>query len=109
MHDLIFQNQDRWSTEATNDPNEVLTALARSAGLNMGQYEACADTRKYAGQIQANVEEALRRQVQSTPTFFFGNTRVATALPYDAFKRYVDQALAETAGGAAGGTKAGAR
>ena len=52
-------------------------------------------TGKYNGQIQSNMDEGIRRQVPSTPTFFIGNRKVTTALPYDAFKRHVDEVLAQ--------------
>jgi protein-disulfide isomerase len=52
-------------------------------------------SRKFAGQIQANVDEAIRRGVGGTPTFFIGTIRVNQPIPYDAFKKHVDQALAE--------------
>ena len=94
MHDLIFQNQDRWSSQATRRPNAVLTPLAQQAGLNMQQYEGCIESGKFHPQIKANYEEALRRGIPSTPTFIIGTQQVNGAIGYDAFKRYVDQALA---------------
>ena len=94
MHDLIFQNQDRWSSQATRRPNAVLTPLARQLGLNMSQYEGCVDSGKFHPQIKANYDEALRRGIPSTPTFIIGTQQVNGAIGYDAFKRYVDQALA---------------
>jgi protein-disulfide isomerase len=96
MHDVIFQNQDRWNGEATNRPEGVLTELARQIGLNAPQFDSCMKTGKFAGQIQANFDEAVRRGVGSTPTFFIGNRKVTTALPYDQFKKHVDEVLAET-------------
>lgn len=95
MHDAIFQNQDRWSTQATRRPEGVLEGIAKQVGLDMAQYDACMSAKKYTGQIQANFDEAVRRGVGSTPTFFFGNLKVSSAIPYDQFKAYVDQALAQ--------------
>jgi protein-disulfide isomerase len=95
MHDAIFSAQDRWSSYATTRPNRVLSELARGVGVNMDQYEGCVASRKYAGQIQANVDQGAQRGVGSTPTFFIGNRKIANALPYDEFKRHVDQVLAE--------------
>jgi protein-disulfide isomerase len=95
MHDALFAVQDRWSGYATRRPNRVFAELARGIGVNMDQYEACVSSNKYAGQIQANVDEAIKRQVSGTPTFFIGRTRVSEPLSYDEFKRYVDQALAQ--------------
>ena len=96
MHDVIFQNQDRWNGEATTRPEGVLSQLARQVGVNPTQYDACVSSRKYAGQIQSNFDEAVRRQIQSTPTFIIGNRRLVGAAPYDKFKAAVDEVLAET-------------
>lgn len=94
MHDLIFQNQDRWSTPATRRPNAVLIPLARQLGLDMPQFEGCVESRKFHPQIKANYDEALRRGIPSTPTFIIGTQQVNGAVGYDQFKRFVDQALA---------------
>jgi protein-disulfide isomerase len=96
MHDIIFQNQDRWNGEATSRPERVLADLARQAGVNATQYESCMNSRKYAGQIQANFDEAVRRQVHSTPTFIIGNKLLVGGASYDKFKAQVDEALAQT-------------
>lgn len=95
MHDAIFSVQDRWSGYATRRPNRVFTDLAKQIGLNMDQYEGCVSSNKYAGQIQSNVDEGIKRQVGGTPTFFIGRMRVSEPLSFDEFKRYVDQAIAQ--------------
>lgn len=94
MHDLIFQNQDRWSTQATRRPNSILVPLAQQLGLDMRQFESCVDARKFYPQIKANYDEAARRGIPSTPTFIIGSQQINGAVSYDEFKRYVDQALA---------------
>ena len=95
MHDAIFQNQDRWNGETTSKPAQPLAALAGSVGVNAAKYDSCMTARKYAGEIQANYDEAVRRQIQSTPTFLIGNKRLVGAAPYDKFKAQVDAAVAE--------------
>jgi protein-disulfide isomerase len=95
MHDALFQTQDRWNGEATSRPAGALEDLAKRVGLNADQYNACMDSRKFAPQIQANVNEGMRRGIGSTPTFIIGSKQVATSLPYDEFKRYVDEALVQ--------------
>jgi len=93
MHDALFQNQDRWNGEATSRPDGVIADLAKQLGLNMSQYDQCVSSRKYQAQIQANVNEGIRLQVPSTPTFIIGNKRVTSAVSYDEFKRHIDEAL----------------
>lgn len=95
MHDAIFMNQDRWNTQATRRPDRVLGGLAKQVGVNMDQYEACVSSQKYQPQIRANVEEGIKRGVGGTPTFFIGSKSIAHPIPYDEFKKYVDEALAQ--------------
>ena len=94
MHDAIFMTQDRWNTQATRRPDRVLEGLASSVGINMDQYKTCVESQKYVPQIRANVEEGARRGVSGTPTFIIGTKQVARPLPYDEFKKFVDEALA---------------
>ncbi|HEX7121313.1 MAG TPA: DsbA family protein [Gemmatimonadaceae bacterium] len=95
MHDLIFANQDRWSSMATRRPKGIFANLAESLGLNMGQWNECYDSKKYLNQIAANQREGERRGVRSTPTFVIGSRMIALALSWDSFKMYVDSALAQ--------------
>ena len=95
MHDAIFMSQDRWNSQATNRPEGVLGGLARQIGVNMDQYVACMSSKKYQQQIRANVDEGNRRGVGVTPTFFIGNKQIRGPLPYDEFKKHVDDALAQ--------------
>lgn len=94
MHDVLFQNQDRWNGEATSKPDAVIAQFAQQLGLDMGRYNECVSTRKFQAQIQANYTEAERRGVPSTPSFFIGNQMVKGAVSYDQFKALVDGALA---------------
>jgi protein-disulfide isomerase len=116
MHDALFANQDRWNGEATSRPRGVIGDLAKGIGLDMTKYGACMDAETYRPQIQATLAEGTRRGVRSTPTFVFNGLMVANALPYDVFKKYVDDAIAQApargdsakAAPAAGGTAKGA-
>jgi protein-disulfide isomerase len=95
MHDAIFQNQDRWNGEATSRPRPVLADLAKGVGLDMSKYGACVDAETYRPQIQATLAEAERRGVNQTPTFVIGDKLVPGAIPYDTFRKLVDDELAK--------------
>ncbi len=100
MHDLIFQNQDKWNGEATKRPRGPLGDLAKGLGLDMTKYNSCMDAEKYRPQVQANLQEGERRQVQQTPTFVIGTQMVPGALPFDSFKKMVDAEIAKAPGAA---------
>jgi protein-disulfide isomerase len=108
MHDAIFATQDKWSGEVTSRPRGVFSDLAKTIGLDMNKYGACMDADTHRAKIQSHLAEAERRQIQSTPTFVFNGTVVAGALPYDTFKKYVDEATAAAAKAAPAGAAAGA-
>ena len=93
MHDALFINQDRWNSEATKTPRSPIGELAKGVGLDMSKYGACMDANTHQAKIQSHLAEAEKRQIRSTPTFVFNGLVVPTALPYDAFKKYVDDAL----------------
>jgi protein-disulfide isomerase len=97
MHDLIFQNQDKWNGEATGRPRGPLRDLAQILQLDMTKYGTCMDAEKYRAQIQANLQEAERRQVTQTPTFIIGDKLIPGAIPFDMFNKLVDAELAKTA------------
>jgi protein-disulfide isomerase len=93
MHDLIFQNQDRWNGEATSRPRGPLGDLAKRLGLDMKKYDGCMDAETHRAQITANQQEGERRQVTQTPTFIIGATKIPGALPFDTFNKLVEDAL----------------
>jgi protein-disulfide isomerase len=109
MHDQIFVNQDRWNGEATSHPRNVLAELAKGLGLNMTKYNACMDAETYRPQVTANQQEGLRRQVGQTPSFIIGGKLIPGAIPYDEFKKLVDDAakLAPAPASAPAATPAG--
>lgn len=92
MHDQLYGAQDQWNTQATDNPKPMFMKYASAIGLEIGQFESCYDTRKHQNRILANLAEAERRRVNSTPTFIVGDKQVANALSYDELKAMVDEA-----------------
>ena len=50
------------------------------------------DSDVHRAKVQAHKAEAERRQVAQTPTFIIGGKMIPGAIPYDEFKRLVDEA-----------------
>lgn len=94
MHDRLFNEQDRWNTEATDDPASLFRDYAKSVGASLPQWDDCYKSRKYQYRIDANQAEGTRRNVNSTPSFIIGDKLFAGSLSYDEFKKYVDEAVA---------------
>ncbi len=93
MHDAIYQSQDRWNSEATDNPDNVLAGIAQGIGLTMDTYNQCVKDKKYQAQIQANETLAESRHLDQTPTFVFGNKVIGGYETYDQFKANVEAAI----------------
>jgi protein-disulfide isomerase len=102
MHDQIYGSQDRWSTRATNNPRSVFRDLARQIGLNVRQWEQCYDSQRHQGRIDANHAEAVRRGVNSTPTFIVNGQMLRGAISFDEMNRAVEAAATRAAAGTPG-------
>jgi protein-disulfide isomerase len=91
MEDALFQRQSAWGSSSRN-PTGAFRDMAKTIGLNLDPYNACMDSRRYAGRIEASHEEGAALGVTGTPTFFVNgreldNTRFGNS---DAFKNLVD-------------------
>lgn len=95
MHDLLFMNQDRWSSEATSKPGAMMQDFAKQIGLDAGKFSECLESGRHDAEIAGHRDEATKFKVGSTPSFVIGGNLVEGAMPYDEFKRHVDEALAK--------------
>lgn len=55
---------------------EVLIELAKSLGVNVGNFEKCLDEGRYLKEIQKDFEEAIRLDIKGTPTFFINGKKI---------------------------------
>jgi len=97
MHDRVFAAQDRWNSEATDNPKAALTQLASETGIDMGKWETCFDAQTHYASFKGNIEEGIRRGVSQTPSFIIGSKMIPGNIPFDEFKKYVDEAAVEAA------------
>ncbi len=88
MHDQLFQHHE-WAQTGKN-PRSLFRGFAASVGLDLEKYDACLDGQRYAGRIQASLEEGQRAGVQGTPTFFVNGKRFDGRAASDGFKTVVD-------------------
>lgn len=92
MHDQLFANHS-WA-QTGRDPSGLFRQLAEAAGVDLGKYDACMQSGRYAGRIQASLEEGERVRVGGTPTFFFNGQPMPGIPTSDEFKQLVDRAIA---------------
>jgi protein-disulfide isomerase len=93
--DVVFARSSAWAQMGRN-PTGLFRDLMRGIGLDMGKYDACMSTQRYAGRIELSRLEGLARNVGGTPTFFANGVELDTRRysNSDAFKALVDSLTA---------------
>lgn len=88
MHEGIYRTQSEWA--ASGNAGARFRDLARAAGTDVGAYDDCMRSLKYAGRIQAMLEEGLRLGVNSTPSFIVGGRLYTGVIAYDRMRAMID-------------------
>ena len=99
FHDALFATQEQWAQ--LKDPTASFESAGQKAGLDMTQQRACVAQAKARVLIDADAGRGVRAGVNSTPSFFIGDTAVAGLMPAAEFTKIVDMMLAKKASGAA--------
>ena len=94
FHDLVYKSEVKDGSENNGNLNRNLfLQLAADAKLDVKAFTECIDSNKYKDQVSRENEEARSAGVDSTPTVFINNQKIAGALPYSEFKSVIDNIL----------------
>jgi protein-disulfide isomerase len=88
QHQRIYEGQAEWS--AARDGAGIFRGYAKAIGLDLGRYDSCMSSGKFAGRIQASREEGSRLGVASTPTLIVGGRLYQGRFDSDAIIHLVD-------------------
>lgn len=88
QHHRIYEGQQDWAVARNAAP--LFREYARATGLDLARYDACMKAWKYAGRIQASLEEGIRLGVSSTPTLLVGGRLYQGRVDSDAISKLVD-------------------
>jgi len=88
MHDQLFDHH-QWALTGKN-PRSLFRGFATAIGLDLDKYDACMDSQRYAGRIQASVQEGEARGVKGTPTFYVNGRPYEGRSTSDDFKALAD-------------------
>ncbi|MEM7180393.1 MAG: thioredoxin domain-containing protein [Spirochaetota bacterium] len=79
-----------------HSPNTVLQ-VAKNNGLDIAKFKSCMSSSKVNAIIQADVEEADRLKIESTPTLYINNKAINPGTPDPSFLRALIKHLIEKA------------
>jgi protein-disulfide isomerase len=88
QHQRIYEGQPEWAV--AGDAGPIFRNYARESGLDLGRYDACMKSGKYAGRIQASYNEGVELGVASTPTLLVGGRLYKGRFDSDAITKLVD-------------------
>jgi len=95
FHDYLYQTQDQWNGEVTDNPDKFMKQAGRQLGLDASKFDQCVDTKKYQAKIQAHLALGEARKINSTPTFIIGSAQVNRVPTYDQMAKVINDELAK--------------
>src|SRR4026209_171084 len=88
LHSAIYDRQPEWAD--SRNAAGILSQLAGTLGIDRGRFDTCMSSAKYAGRIQASLDEGVRQGVGSTPTFLIAGRLYPGALSSDSLRSLVE-------------------
>ncbi len=98
MHDMLFNNQNEWSKQETDDAVSLFSQYAAKIQLEQKTFDSCLTNGKYIEEIKKDLDDGRDYGVSGTPGFFVGNDQIGYvelkgAQPFDSFKKVIDAQL----------------
>jgi len=94
-HDLLYENQA--SPGAFSE--ESLIALAREAGLDVGEFESSIASGEHRRVVMEDFTEGQRSGITGTPTFVINGQTLVGAQPLEVFEEAIEGAAREAQDG----------
>ena len=92
MHDLLFGNQQTWSTIA--DPTDTFVGYATSLGLDVEKFKTDLTGKDVINAVKNDVNGGDASKISSTPTFFLNGLQIEkNPQGLEPFKALIDAAL----------------
>ena len=96
-HTMLYTFQDGHPDSGWAD-RDRLNSFAFSLDMNIDEFNECMDSSKYKKRVKANYDEAVKNNVQSTPTFIIisedgKKEQFSGAQPYSVFSATIESML----------------
>ena len=92
MYDALFGNQKAWS-ESDKALDDYFVKYAKELKLDVEKFTKEVKENKYNAKIEKDISDGNAVGVNATPTFYINGVEQVGGLPYDEFKKKVDEAL----------------
>lgn len=99
MHDLLYENQQTWSSSSS--PSQIFEDYASQLSLNIEKFKKDSASESVNRTVQADLSEAQRLGYESTPTFEINGKKIEeNPTTIEGFQELIDEAIKKASGGA---------
>ncbi len=91
MYSALYENQKEWAEKQVADQS-LFEKYATAIGLDMHRWKQDVESEEVKDRIQRNYEEAMKLNLQGTPSFFLNGKKIESPRGYEAFKLLVEEA-----------------
>lgn len=93
MHDIIFENQSKWSGE--KNAKDLFVEYAQKLNLDVEKFKNDLDSDEVQEKVANDYQSGIRLGVNATPTFFLNGTKLQNPASYEAFKKLLEEAISQ--------------
>ena len=90
MHDMIFENQEKWSEARAQS---IFVGYAKDLGLGADKFKKDLSSKEVKAKVQNDFEEGIALGVNSTPSFFLNGEKLSGIKSYEEFKNIIENAI----------------
>lgn len=95
MHDLLFENQQRWAS--SGNPQPTFINYAQKLGLEVQQFKEDLNSTETQRTVMEDKQKGQEAGVNSTPTFFINGDKLEQNPPtLEEFKKIIEGHMKET-------------
>jgi protein-disulfide isomerase len=93
MHEQLYAHQGDW--KRTSDPEGIYRGYATAIGIDPARFARCYEMPQVHPRTRIATDAANQLGIRATPTFAVNGQAIEGALPVDAFRQVLQNALAE--------------
>jgi protein-disulfide isomerase len=91
MHDLLYQNQAKWSGET--DVRPLFERYAQELHMDVQRFKKDFESEQVAARVDRQREHGVSRGVQNTPTLFINNQLIPPPVTPERLREAIDAAM----------------
>ena len=92
-HDVLFDNLETWSPQTLSDATNSFVEYAGQLGMSTDEFKSCLESERYKKEVEGDIADGEKAQVDGTPAFFINGKRLVGAQPFSEFEAIIEQEL----------------